>query len=442
MTRHPNLHFVLTTKTPGTMSVATWSVIDDAEIDIEGEAEEEGYILTRAGPDLGTLLGKSKLSEEQQQRVITLLQTRKDLRALAQKWQTEEETYEYLSKVMDGHVFAETETDAAVDDAASNKSTGSNPLDPNILGDTDAEGQGPGADQDSGFDVEKLTAKTLQLTLSKEEDPPFPFHKSEKKPSRVSQRIVSWLRYHQSFNNETKTNEHQSEVLARLLGPSVSRSKRTDMLSGRFLQIGQEPVSKLIKGSANSGNESVPTVILKRAWRLNDTKKSGEFAEPHDIWVDDVLAKALITNVISDVSRRRGRITKDRIQSQFVESLSSLHSTGYTRQGLEGYVASQPENPFDPSKDKWWLIDLGTTGSKASSKRSSARRIAIKVDPGSDWDPTSAGSGLEDIGKHDDFRYQIKLELERQNKPVPDYLKDAEESLAYNNLLQAMYRQA
>jgi hypothetical protein len=50
------------------MSV-TWSVIDDAEFDVEGEAEEEGYILTRARPDLATLLGESKLSEEQKQRL-------------------------------------------------------------------------------------------------------------------------------------------------------------------------------------------------------------------------------------------------------------------------------------------------------------------------------------------------------------------------------------
>jgi hypothetical protein len=424
------------------MSV-TWSVIDDAEFDVEGEAEEEGYILTRARPDLATLLGESKLSEEQKQRLRTLLQTRKDLRVLSQKWQTEEETYEYLSKVMDGDGFAETDTDAAVDDAASDKSSGSDPLNPNILGDINAGGQGPSADQDSRFDMEELVAKTLQLTLSKDEPPPFPFHKKEKKPSRVSQRIVSWLRYHQSFNNETKTNEHQSEVLARLLGPSVSRSKRTDMLSRRFLQIGQEPISKLVKGldhSENSGNESVPTVILKRAWRLKDTKKSGKSAEPYHVWVDDPLAKALITNVIADVSRRSGRITKDRIERQFVESLSSLHTTGYTRQGLEDYVASQPGNPFDPSKDKWWLIDLTATGSEARSTGSSTRRIAIKVDPGSDWDPTRAGSGLEKIDSDMNLRYDVKQELERQNKPVPDYLKDAEPSQADSNLLAYLGR--
>jgi hypothetical protein len=103
-------------------------------------------------------------------------------------------------------------------------------------------------------------------------------------------------------------------------------------------------------------------------------------------------------------------------------------------------VASQPGNPFDPSKDKWWLIDLTATGSEARSTGSSTRRIAIKVDPGSDWDPTRAGSGLEKIDSDMNLRYDVKQELERQNKPVPDYLKDAEPSQADSNLLAYLGR--
>jgi hypothetical protein len=265
----------------------------------------------------------------------------------------------------------------------------------------------------------------------------------------VSQRIVSWLRYHQSLNNETKTNEHQSEVLARLLDPSVSRSSRLKLLSGRFLKVGQAPLSKVIKGlehSEGSKNESVLTVNLRRDWRLNDTKKSGAFSDPHDIWVDDPLAKAWITKVITDISGRQGGITAKRIETQFIDSLASLHSTGYTLKGVDEYVASQPENPFDPSKEQWWLIDLTNTADKARSKnpgRGSAsltRRIAFTVSPGSDWDPTKAGSGLKGLHKDDLLHHDVKQELERQNRPVPDYLKDAQPTLGDDILLSYLAR--